>query len=84
MAKKARKNSRPSTPTALSRRIAQARGDRSQRAWAAELGVSQQNVNRYEGRGTVPHYFFFVTLARKERINLNWLLLGEGRMKRAK
>jgi transcriptional regulator with XRE-family HTH domain len=62
-------------------RIAQVRGDRSQRQFARDLGVFQQNVNRYES-GTTPHSDFLITLALKERISIDWLLLGKGRMKR--
>ena len=62
-------------------RIAQVRGDRSQRAFARDLGVFQQNVNRYEN-GTTPHTDFLITLATKESVSLDWLLLGKGRMRR--
>ncbi|MBW1685986.1 MAG: helix-turn-helix domain-containing protein [Deltaproteobacteria bacterium] len=62
-------------------RIAQVRGDRSQRQFARDLGVFQQNVNRYES-GTTPHSDFLITLALKEKISIDWLLLGKGRMKR--
>ena len=37
----------------LADRIAEVRGDRSQRQFARDLGVFQQNVNRYES-GTTP------------------------------
>ena len=53
------------------------RGTRSQRSFARELGVFQQNVNRYES-GTTPHADFLITLALKEEISLDWLLLGRG------
>ncbi len=62
-------------------RLAQIRGDRSQRAFARDLGVFQQNVNRYEN-GTTPHADFLVTLALQENISLDWLLLGRGRPRR--
>jgi transcriptional regulator with XRE-family HTH domain len=65
----------------LPERIAQVRGDRSQRQFARDLGVFQQNVNRYEN-GTTPHTDFLITLALKESISLDWLLLGKGRMKK--
>ena len=78
------------TATALARmkrklptRISEVRGDRSQRQFARELGVFQQNVNRYEN-GTTPHTDFLLTLATKEGISLDWLLLGKGRMRRAR
>ena len=62
-------------------RLAQVRADRSQRQFARDLGVFQQNVNRYEN-GTTPHTDFLITLATKESISLDWLLLGRGRMRR--
>ena len=67
----------------LSDRLAQVRGDRSQRQFARELGVFQQNVNRYES-GTTPHTDFLITLALKEGISVDWLLLGKGKMKRSR
>ena len=65
----------------LPERIAQIRGERSQRQFARDLGVFQQNVNRYEN-GTTPHTDFLITLANKESVSLDWLLLGKGRMRR--
>ena len=62
------------------RRLAKVRGERSQRQFAHQLGVFQQNVNRYEN-GTMPHANFLITLATKENISLDWLLLGRGRMR---
>lgn len=62
-------------------RLAQVRADRSQRQFARDLGVFQQNVNRYEN-GTTPHTDFLITLATKESVSLDWLLLGKGRMRR--
>ena len=67
----------------LPERLAQVRGDRSQRQFARDLGVFQQNVNRYES-GTTPHADFLIQLALKEGISLDWLLLGRGRMRRSR
>jgi len=64
----------------LPERLAQVRGDRSQRQFASDLGVFQQNVNRYES-GTTPYPSFLITLALKEKISIDWLLLGKGKMK---
>ena len=64
-------------------RIAEIRGDRSQRQFARELGVFQQNVNRYES-GTTPHADFLIQLALKENVSLDWLMLGRGRMRRGR
>jgi transcriptional regulator with XRE-family HTH domain len=71
------------TKKKMPERLAQVRGDRSQRQFARELGVFQQNVNRYEN-GTTPHADFLITLAIKEKISLDWLLLGQGKMKRGR
>ncbi len=65
----------------LAERLSQVRGDRSQRQFARDLGVFQQNVNRYES-GTTPHTDFLITLALKEDVSLDWLLLGKGKMKK--
>lgn len=67
----------------LPERIAQVRGPRSQRQFARDLGVFQQNVNRYEN-GTTPHTDFLITLATKENVSLDWLLLGKGRMRKSR
>jgi transcriptional regulator with XRE-family HTH domain len=67
----------------LPERLAQVRGDRSQRQFARDLGVFQQNVNRYES-GTTPHTDFLITLALKEHVSIDWLLLGKGKMKRSR
>ena len=66
----------------LSERLAQVRGERSQRQFARDLGVFQQNVNRYES-GTTPHTDFLITLALRENVSVDWLLLGKGRMRRS-
>ena len=66
----------------LPERLAKIRGDRSQRQFARDLGVFQQNVNRYEA-GTTPHADFLIQLAVKEDVSLDWLLLGRGRMRRS-
>jgi transcriptional regulator with XRE-family HTH domain len=64
-------------------RLAKVRGGRSQRQFARELGVFQQNVNRYEA-GKTPHPNFLLTLALKEKVSLDWLLLGRGKPRRAR
>lgn len=64
--------------TALARRIRKVRGDRSVRGFARELGVFQQNIARYEAGQTTPGTWFLTQIARKEGVDLNWLLLGRG------
>ena len=58
-------------------RLQQLQGNRSQNRWARELGIPQQNLSRYI-KGMNPHVTFLVHLARREGVNLNWLLLGRG------
>ena len=62
----------------IANRLATVRGERSQRSFAKDLGVFQQNVNRYEN-GTMPHPDFLITLALSEGVSIDWLLLGKGR-----
>jgi len=71
------------TKKRLPERLAQVRGGRSQRQFARDVGVFQQNVNRYEN-GTTPHTDFLIQLALKEQISIDWLLLGKGRMRRSR
>lgn len=67
---------------ALPRKLARIRGEEySQRAWAQRIGVSQQNVNRWEN-STIPDIHAMILLAVDENINLNWLLAGKGSMYR--
>ncbi len=68
----------------LPKRIATVRGMRSQRRFALDLGVFQQNVNRYELGKTIPNVDFLITVALKEGISIDWLLLGRGRMWRGR
>jgi len=65
----------------MGERISEVRGKRSQRQFARDVGVFQQNVHRYES-GTTPHADFLIALALKENVSLDWLLLGRGRMRR--
>ena len=67
----------------LPERLQKVRGNRSQRQFARDLGVFQQNVNRYES-GTTPHTDFLITLALKEGVSVDWLLLGKGKMRRGR
>ena len=67
----------------LPERLAQVRAARSQRQFARDLGVFQQNVNRYEN-GTTPDTDCLSTMALKEQVSMDWLLLGKGKMRRAR
>lgn len=56
-------------------RLAKVRAGRSQRQFAKDVGVFQQNVNRYE-LGTRPSPEFLVKLALAEGVSIDWLLTG--------
>jgi transcriptional regulator with XRE-family HTH domain len=66
-----------SARAAFVKRLQKVRGRRSQAQFAREVGVFQQNINRYE-HGTLPHVDFLITLAAKENVSIDWLLLGKG------
>ncbi len=66
------------TKKKIAERLAEIRGDRSQRQFAIDLGVFQQNINRYE-RGSTPHPDFLITVALVEGISVDWLLFGKGK-----
>jgi len=68
------------TKKKIADRLAEVRGERSQRQFAMDLGVFQQNINRYE-RGSTPHPDFLITLALNEGISVDWLLFGKGKKK---
>lgn len=80
--KKGAKRYLKSNTFGISERLWQVIGGRSQHGWGRELGIPQQNISRYLAGATSPHADFLVHLGKKEKINMNWLLLGEGRMKR--
>lgn len=64
-------------------RLAQIRGERSQRQFARDLGTFQQNVNRYERGDTSPHVDFLLLISLMEGISIDWLLTGKGTMRAA-
>ena len=64
-------------------RLARVRGARSQRQFARNLGVFPQSVSRYES-GRTPSANFLIALALKERVSIDWLLLGKGTMRLAR
>ncbi len=67
----------------VAERLTLVRGNRSQRKFAKELGVFQQNLSRYE-RGALPHAEFLILLHAKEKVSIDWLLTGKGRMRRGR
>ncbi len=68
----------------IRQRLAAIRGNRSQNQFAHDLDIFQQDVNRYEAGKTIPNVDFLITLALKEGISIDWLLLGKGRKRRGR
>ena len=66
----------------LPERLAIVRADRSQRQFARDLGVFQQNVNRYESAAAVAPGPFSMR-AVMVKIPMEGRLLGMGRLRRS-
>lgn len=61
----------------IGRRIAEARGEWSQQAFAAHMGISQSTLSTLE-RGLVPQAVTFLrTLALKGGLDLNYIVAGK-------
>jgi transcriptional regulator with XRE-family HTH domain len=72
---------RPAKPkTVLGQRIIEIRGDRLRVEFAEELGVSQASLASYELGRSTPNMDFLKALVSCERVDLNWLLTGDGDM----
>lgn len=63
----------------LGSRLKLARGNTSQKAFAAELGVHENTVSNAERRDSAPQDYL-VKIAQARNVNLNWLLTGRGVM----
>ena len=61
----------------VARRIRQVRGDRTLRAFAKDLGTNFQNISRWE-QGVLPDAAMMTLFAKREKVSLNWLMLGQG------
>ena len=67
----------------IPKRLKQVRGRRSQRAFAAEIGVKQQNYSQWERGANVPSLPGLAAVARHECVSLDWLVFGKGQMRGA-
>ncbi len=63
------------------KRLREIRGERSQRQFAKEIGVFQQNMNRYELHGVTPSTDILMKIAVTQGVSLDWLLFGIGKKK---
>jgi hypothetical protein len=61
---------------AIARRLHRLKGGQSELRWAIELGIPQQTLN-HSLNGVPMHQDFLILLAKKEKISLDWLLLGK-------
>jgi|UniRef100_A0A7C3LQS7 transcriptional regulator with XRE-family HTH domain len=64
-------------PQALGARIRTLRGNMSQTAFAELLGISQEDISRYESGQRVPSVAFLVRLSGIHKVSLDWLVMGE-------
>lgn len=62
----------------IAERLREVRGDRTLVEFADSTGITRSTVNRCEMVGT-PSIDTLVKIATTERINLNWLITGNGR-----
>tara|TARA_A100000171_G_C2137713_1_gene151724 strand:+ start:4195 stop:4884 length:690 start_codon:yes stop_codon:yes gene_type:complete len=66
-------------PTTIGERIAHIRGDKSQAAFAKEIGAHKNSIGNYERGERTPDAGFLAKLM-EAGYNANWLLTGEGPM----
>lgn len=60
----------------FAKRLAEVRGpNRSQRRFAHDVGISQQNMNRFF-HGALPSFETLVKISKAEQCSLDWLMLG--------
>jgi transcriptional regulator with XRE-family HTH domain len=64
----------------LPERLKLVRGTATQRAFAAELGLHENTVSNAERRGSATQEYL-LKIAAARRINLHWLLTGQGAMR---
>lgn len=60
----------------LGRRLRALRGKQSQAALASLLGVSQEDISRFESGNRIPAVPLLARLAEMHRVTLDWLVTG--------
>ena len=60
----------------LGRRLKALRGKQSQAALASLLGISQEEISRFESGNRVPGVPLLIRLAEVHRVTLDWLITG--------
>ncbi|WP_319778409.1 helix-turn-helix domain-containing protein [Maridesulfovibrio sp.] len=66
----------------IGERIKRVRGEISQTKFAESLGIVQRTLANYEIEKSLPNSVFLANLAQKYSVSSEWLLFGEGPMKR--
>ena len=61
----------------MAKRFKEVRGDRTFEQFSKTLGVSEPTLCRTE-KGGMPSVGTLLAMARKEKISVNWLMLGIG------
>ena len=66
----------------IGNRLRQVMGRRTQTEFGEDLGFPQQTISRYLRDGNALRMDFLLALSLRDQVNVNWLLTGEGRMRR--
>lgn len=66
----------------LGQRIRQIRGDESQDAFANRLNINKNTLGFYERDERTPNATFVADICKQERLSPDWLLFGDGPMRR--
>ncbi|GAB6035842.1 hypothetical protein JCM15519_04010 [Fundidesulfovibrio butyratiphilus] len=66
----------------LGQRIRQLRGDESQDAFANRLNINKNTLGFYERDERTPNATFVADICKRERISTDWLLYGDGPIRR--
>lgn len=66
----------------LGQRIRQLRGEESQDSFSNRLNINKNTLGFYERDERTPNAIFVADICKQERISTDWLLYGEGPMRR--
>ena len=62
----------------IAERIRVLRGDKTQKEFAKAINIKHQYISNYENNIVNPTTDFYIKVAKALKVNINWLLLGEG------
>ena len=62
----------------IGKRMREIRGERSMQAFGTAVGIHAGSVLNYEQGHNTPGVPILIRIAQKEKVSLNWLILGRG------